>query len=127
MTRNSSPNPSPAGSPANPIPLPKDKKLLQEYYEGRRLSSPLGGQLDLLGVREGENGTGQALFECNASSLRYVLAIPKATRTEKTKVKEAAEEGEDPPCPRHGSRQILTKSVKGWFCSKCGVTFGKIR
>ena len=116
----------PAGSPANPIPLPKDKKLLQEYYEGRRLPSPLGGQLDLLGVRAREDGIGQVLFECNVSSLRYVLTIPKATRTEKSKVKKAAESGEDPPCPRHGSRQILNKSVKGWFCSQCGVTYGRV-
>ena len=84
MDRNVASEPQ-AGSPANPIPLPKEKKVLQRYYAGERLDSPMGGQLDLLGVREGEDGTGWALLECNVSSLRYVLIIPKATRTEKAK------------------------------------------
>ena len=115
----------PAGSPANPIPLPKDKKTLQKYYEGKRLSSPMEGELDFLGVRESEGGVGWALFECNVSSLRYVLTIPKATRAEKAKVKEDVEAGEDLPCPRHGTRQRLAKSGKEWVCPLCGVSFGK--
>jgi hypothetical protein len=113
------------GSPANPIPLPKDKKLLQRYYSGERLDSPMGGQLDILGVREGEGGTGRALLECNTSSLRFVLVIPKATRTERAKVKEALEAGEDLFCPRHGPYQRLSKSGKQWVCSECGVPYGK--
>ena len=56
---------SPPGSPGNPIPLPKDKQVLEKYYAGKRLESPLGGQLDILGVREGEDGTGRVLLECN--------------------------------------------------------------
>jgi hypothetical protein len=85
----------------------------------------MGGQLDLLGIREAENGTGRVLLECNVSSLRYVLIIPKATRTEKSKVKEAMEGGKDLFCPRHGARQRLGKSGKKWVCALCGVPFGR--
>jgi hypothetical protein len=113
------------GSPTNPIPLPKEKKLLQGYYAGDRLPSPMGGQLDLLGVREGDGGVGWVLLECNVSSLRYVLTIPKATRTERAKVKEAIEKGEEITCPRHGPYQRLSKSGKNWVCQECGVVYGK--
>jgi hypothetical protein len=116
---------APAGSPTNPIPLPTDKKLLKEYYDGGRLDSPMGGQLDLLGVREGEEGEGKILFECNVSSLRFVLTIPKATRTEKKKVKDALAEHDEALCPRHGLRQRLVKAGKEWVCPLCGVSFGK--
>jgi len=85
----------------------------------------MGGQLDVLGVREGEGGTGRVLMECNVSSLRFVLVIPKATRTEKAKVKEVLEAGDDPLCPRHGSHQRLSKSGKNWVCPLCGVSYGK--
>ncbi len=44
----------PAGSPTNPIVLPKSKKVLERYYAGKRLESPLGGGLDVLGIKEGE-------------------------------------------------------------------------
>ena len=114
-----------AGSPSNPIPLPKDKKTLRRYYSGERLDSPMGGQLDLLGVREGADGSGRVLLECNVSSLRYVLRIPKATKNEKARVKEILERGEDVFCPRHGPHQRLTKSGKKWVCSLCGVPYGK--
>ena len=124
MMRTSAPEQQ-AGSPGNPIPLPKDKKLLQRYYAGERLSSPLGGQLDLLGVREGDDGTGRVLLECNTSSLRFVLVIPKATRTEKAKVKEALARGDDPHCPRHGQYHPLSRSGKEWVCPLCAVTYGK--
>jgi len=124
MDRKVAPEP-PAGSPTNPIPLPKSKKLLATYYSGRRLESPLGGQLDILGVRESEDKTGLVMMECNASSLRFVLVIPKATRTEKSKIKEAIEAGDDLFCPRHGTDQRLTKSGKDWICPLCGVAYGK--
>jgi hypothetical protein len=114
-----------AGSPANPIPLPKDRKVLQRYYGGERLSSPLGGLLDVLGVREGEGGTGRVLLECNTSSLRFVLLIPKATRKERAAIKEALEAGNDLFCPRHGKSQRLSKSGKNWVCPECGVSYGK--
>ena len=116
---------SPSGSPSNPILLPRSKKLLKSYYEGKRLESPLGGQLDVLGVREGSGGTGRVMMECNASSLRYVLTIPRATPAEKKAVKEDIEAGNDLFCPRHGSDQRLAKSGKSWICPLCGVTFGK--
>jgi len=115
----------PTGSPANPIPLPKSKKTLERYYAGKRLDSPMGGYLDVLGVREGEKGTGQVLMECNTSSLRYVLIIPKASRTERAGVKEILDQGDDPYCPRHGEGQRLTKFKKNWVCSLCGVPYGK--
>ena len=115
----------PAGSPKNPIPLPKSKKLLERYYAGRRLPSPMGGHLDVLGVREGEKGRGRVLMECNTSSLRYVLIIPRATKAERDEMKEKMEEGEDLSCPRHGPGQRLTKSGKEWVCPLCGVTYGK--
>ena len=114
-----------AGSPANPIPLPKAKKVLQRYYGGERLSSPLGGQFDVLGVREGEGGTGRVLLECNTSSLRFVLKIPKATRNERAALKEALQAEDDLFCPRHGTDQRLSKSGKNWVCSECGVPYGK--
>jgi hypothetical protein len=105
--------------------LPKSKKLLERYYAGKRLESPLGGNLDILGIRESDRGTGRVLMECNASSLRYVLIIPKATRTEKTKIKEILAAGDDPSCPRHSPDQRLSKSGKDWVCALCGVSYGK--
>jgi len=99
--------------------------VLEKYYAGKRLESPLGGQLDILGVREGDDGTGRVLLECNTSSLRFVLIIPRATRTEKKKVKEMVESGQDPHCPRHGPYQPLTKSGKDWVCQQCSVSYGK--
>jgi hypothetical protein len=114
-----------AGSPGSPISLPREKKLLQKYYAGERLPSPMGGQLDILGVREGEGGTGHVLLECNTSSLRFVLVIPKATRAEKAKVKEWVAEGDDPYCPRHGFDHPLSKSGKELVCALCAVGFGK--
>lgn len=124
MTRTSAPEIQP-GSPKNPIQLPKNKKLLQKYYAGERLPSPMGGQLDILGVREGEKGTGRVLLECNTSSLRFVLVIPKATRAEKEQVKELAEKGGDPYCPRHGPYHPLSKSGKEWVCQHCAVSYGR--
>jgi len=124
MERNTS-STAKQGSPANPIPLPKEKKLLQSYYAGERLASPMGGQLDILGVREGEGGVGRVLLECNVSSLRYVLTIPKATRAERGTIKEAIEGGDDLNCPRHGGYYRLSKSGKNWVCQQCGIAYGK--
>lgn len=116
---------TPTGSPTNPIPLPRSKKTLDRYYRGKRLDSPMGGHLDVLGIREGNRGTGRVLLECNTSSLRYVLVIPKATPKERSLVKDVLEDGEDPYCPRHGESHRLTKSRKNWVCSLCGVPYGK--
>jgi hypothetical protein len=115
----------PAGSPTNPIPLPKGKKVLERYYAGKRLGSPLGGFLDVLGVKEGKDGMGRVLLECNTSSLRFVLVVPKANRAEKATVKEALEAGDDLFCPRHAFYQRLSKSGKNWICPLCGVSYGK--
>jgi hypothetical protein len=124
MDRNPEAQP-PAGSPANPIPLARDKKVLRRYYAGERLRSPLGGYLDVLGIREGEGGNGRVLLECNASSLRFVLVVPKATRAEVQMVKEALEAGDDPVCPRHGPYQRLSRSGRHWACPLCGVAYAK--
>jgi hypothetical protein len=124
MDRNAVSDP-PAGSPTNPIPLPRSKKILEAYYQGRRLESPLGGLLDILGIREGDDKTGRVLLECNTSSLRFVLKVPKANRAEKAKIKEALEAGDDLFCPRHGKDQRLSKSGKNWVCTLCGVAYGK--
>jgi hypothetical protein len=105
--------------------LPKSKSLLERYYAGGRLASPLGGHLDVLGVREGKGGVGRVLFECNTSSLRFVLLVPKATKAERAKVKEAIEAGTDLFCPRHGTDQRLAKSGKEWVCPLCAVSYGK--
>lgn len=115
----------PAGSPTNPIVLPKSKKVLERYYAGKRLESPLGGGLDVLGIREGDDKAGRVLMECNTSSLRFVLVVPKANRAEKASIKEALEAGDDLFCPRHGEDQRLSKSGKEWVCSLCGVAYGK--
>lgn len=118
---------APPGSPANPIDLPKEKRLLKTYYSGSRLESPLGGLLDVLGVREGDDGTGRVLLECNTSSLRFVLIIPKATRTERSKVMASLDAGDDPSCPRHGSSERLTRTGRDWVCPLCGVSYAKAK
>jgi hypothetical protein len=115
----------PPGSPTNPIPLSRGKKVLEAYYAGKRLESPLGGQLDVLGVRESRTGVGEVLLECNTSSLRYVLKIPKATKPEQAEIKKALAKGDDVFCPRHDPQQRLVKSGKSWICSLCGVAYGK--
>ena len=125
MARSAGPQPQP-GSPTNPIPLPREKKTLSRYYKGERLRSPMGGYLDILGVREGEDGNGRVMLECNTSSLRYVLEVPKATRTERAKVKEVLDAGDDPTCPRHGPYQRLVRSGKHWACPLCGVSYGRL-
>lgn len=124
MTSTSAPEQQ-AGSPGNPIPLRKEKKLLQMFYAGERLPSPMGGQLDVLGVKSGEGGTGSVLLECNTSSLRFLLVIPRATRTERAEMKEVLEAGGDPMCPRHGVHHPLSKSGKDWVCALCAVSYGK--
>jgi len=105
--------------------LPKSKKVLESYYAGKRLESPLGGFLDVLGVKEGKDGIGRVLLECNTSSLRFVLVVPKANRAEKATVKEALEAGDDLFCPRHALYRRLAKSGKNWICPLCGVSYGK--
>lgn len=115
-----------AGSPGNPIPLPKSKKLLQRYYAGGRLPSPMGGRLEVLGVREGQQGRGRVMLECSTSSLRFILEVPRASRDEREEVAETLAAGNDPTCPRHGSSQALAKQGKRYVCPRCGVTYARL-
>lgn len=108
------------------LQLDNGKSLLKQYYAGQRMESPAGGFLIVLRVRALDDGSAVALLECSASSLRYELPIPKATRTEKKKVKEQLEEDREPDCPRHGPGQMLTRAGRELVCSACGVTYGKV-
>ncbi|MEX2466120.1 MAG: hypothetical protein WD995_04375 [Gemmatimonadota bacterium] len=108
------------------LQLDNQKQLLKQYYQGQQMESPNGGFLMLLGVRPVEEGGAIAIFECSASSLRYELPIPKATRTERRKVKDALDAGKDPDCPRHGEGHRLVRAGKDLVCTACGVAYGKI-
>lgn len=110
---------------ADTLPLENEKRLLKAFYAGQRLPSPMGGFLEPLGVRPADGGGAVALFECSASSLRYELGIPKATRTERRKVREALGVGEDPDCPRHGPGCRLVRAGKDLVCPLCGIAYGK--
>jgi hypothetical protein len=110
---------------ANVLQLDNDKQLLKLYYAGQQIPSPNGGFLMLLGVRPGSDGSAAAIFECSVSSLRYELTIPKATRTERKKVKEELEAGADPDCPRHGPGTRLERAGKNLVCRVCGIPYGK--
>lgn len=107
------------------LQLDNEKQLLKHYYAGQRMESPNGGYLMLLGIRPAEGGAAIGIFECSASSLRYELEIPKATRGERDKVKEAAAAGEDPDCPRHGQGMRLVRTGKDLVCIGCGIAYGK--
>lgn len=106
-------------------PLENGKQLLKYFYAGQQIPSPNGGYLIQLGIRPEEDGTSAAFFECSSSSLRYRLDIPKATRTERKKVKEVQDAGDDPDCPRHGPGHRLARAGKDLVCGLCGVAFGK--
>jgi len=67
-----------------------------------------------------------AIFECSSSSLRYSLKIPKATRTERRKVKDGLEQGEDPDCPRHGPDHRLVRAGRDLMCPTCLISFAKV-
>jgi len=107
------------------MPLDNEKQLLKAYYAGQRIESPNGGYLMLLGVRGLEGGVGIAIFECSASSLRYEMEIPKATRTERKKVRDVVEAGDDPDCPRHGVSARLVRAGKDLVCSACGIAYAR--
>ena len=84
-----------------------------------------GRILQLLGVRALEGGVAIAIFECSASSLRYEMEIPKATRTERKKVRDVMDEGEDPDCPRHGEGYRLVRAGKDLVCTACGIAYAR--
>lgn len=109
------------------IPLKKKRKeILESYYEGTQIPSPVGGFLEPIRVKYGGAGDGKVLFDCLASSLRFELTIPKATRTERRKVRKMLDEGEDPVCPRHGRGTLLVRNDRDLVCPKCGVRFARV-
>ncbi len=106
--------------------IEKARQLLKEYYAGQRMESPNGGFLILLGIRPQEGGKAVGVFECSASSLRYEIVIPKATRTERKKVRDILQQGGDPDCPRHGPDFRLARAGKNLVCSRCGVAYARV-
>ena len=110
---------------ASALQLDNEGQLLKQYYAGQRMESPNGGFLMLLGIRAAEDGKALGLFECSASSLRYEIVIPKATRTERKKVREVLDAGGDPDCPRHGSGFRLVRAGKNLVCNNCGVAYAR--
>lgn len=108
------------------IPLPDEKSQLRRYYQGAQMPSPMGGFLEPLRVRSEDDGSGTVIFECSASSLRFALAVPAATRAEKKAIKDAQDAGEDPVCPRHEPTLKLNRVGQALICPLCGVRYGKI-
>ena len=111
---------------ADALRMEKGKQLLKHYYAGQRMESPNGGFLILLGISPQKGGTAMGVFECSASSLRYEIVIPKATRTERKKVKDVLQAGGDPDCPRHGPDFRLVRAEKNLVCSHCGVPYARV-
>ena len=107
------------------LQLDNEKQLLKQYYGGQRMESPNGGYLMLLGLRPGEGGSSAAIFECSATSMRYEIEIPKATRTERKKVRDELDAGEDPDCPRHGYGTRLVRAGRDLICRSCGVAYAR--
>lgn len=85
----------------------------------------MGGFLDPLRVRSESDGSGTVLFECSASSLRYELRVPKASRDEKAAVKAAQKADEPVVCPRCEPARRLRRSGTHLVCPRCGVRYGK--
>ncbi len=108
------------------LTLPDEDGLLCLYYDGGRLPSPSGGFLMVLGVRPEDEGSGSILLECTASSLRYQMSVPKATRSERKKVRAMIDEGNDPKCPRHQG-QFLVRIRHDLACANCGVRYAKAK
>ena len=111
---------------AEALRMEKAKQLLKQYYAGQRIESPNGGFLIPLGIRPQEDKTAVGVFECSASSLRYEIVIPKATRTERKKVRDVLQQGGDPSCPRHGPDSRLVRAGKNLVCSRCGVAYARV-
>ena len=108
------------------LDLPDEDALLGLYYDGGRLPSPSGGFLMVLGVQPEAEGSGSVLLECTSSSLRYQMSVPKATRSERRKVRDLIDEGGDPECPRHRG-QLLTRIRHDLACPRCGVRYAKAK
>ena len=108
------------------LTLSDEESLLRLYYDGGRLPSPSGGFLMVLGVQPKDEGSGSILLECTASSLRYQMSVPKATRSERKKVRAMIDEGIDPKCPRHEG-QLLVRIRHDLACASCGVRYAKAK
>ncbi len=100
------------------------KKLLTFHYEDARLPSPAGGIFQVLRVKSEDDGSGLILLECGSSSLRYLLKVPKAKRTEKKDIQTKLNKGGELWCPRH-SLQSLHRVENSYVCRKCGVAYAK--
>jgi hypothetical protein len=111
---------------ADAMQIDDQKQVLRQYYAGAQMDSPNGGFLMLLGIHPGDAGTAVGLLECSVSSLRYQLVIPKATRTERKKIKVALDAGDDPDCPRHGPGVRLVRAGKNLVCNSCGVAYARV-
>ena len=107
------------------LQLDNAKRLLKQYYTGQRIDSPNGGYLMLLGIKQTEDGVAVAIFECNASSLRYEVVIPRATRLERKRVRDIINAGDDPDCPRHGPDARLVRAGRDLVCTACGVAYAR--
>ncbi len=119
-------DPSVAAESDQRLILADEDGLLSIYYEGRRLPSPSGGFLMVLGVQPEAEGAGSVFLECTSSSLRYRMSVPKATRAERKKVRDLIDEGRDPECPRHQG-QLLVRIRHDLACSRCGVRYAKAK
>ena len=108
------------------LALPDVDSLLGLYYDGGRLPSPSGGFLMVLGVRPEDEGSGLVLLECTSSSLRYRMSVPKATRSERKKMRDMINAGSDPQCPRHQG-EFLTRIRHDLACPRCGVRYAKAK
>ena len=108
------------------LAVPDEDSILRLYYDGGRLPSPSGGFLMVLGVRLEDEGSGSILLECTTSSLRYRMSVPKATRSERKKVRAMIDEGSDPKCPRHQG-QFLVRIRHDLACANCGVRYAKAK
>ena len=111
------------GTRPAPILL-EDSALLKTYYAGQRLPSPVGGHLDVLGSRALPDGSARILLECNSSSLRFEIIVPKGTRRDREKVREQIQEGSDPQCPRCRPQRLMVRAGDALQCP-CGASFGK--
>jgi hypothetical protein len=111
--------------------LEPEKWLLEAYYHRNRIDSPTGGEgdaaapLNPLLVQYGDDGSGIVRFECLHSSLRYWVRVPKATRTERSRVKEQQSEGYEPTCPRCVPADRLVRAGGHLVCPHCGVRYGR--
>jgi hypothetical protein len=112
--------------PDGVIILSGEKEVLRLFYAGQQIPSPMGGFLMVLGVQPNPDGTAGILFECSASSLRYRLEVPAATRTERSKVRAVQKQGDDPDCPRHGAGIRLIRAGSELLCPLCGISYGRV-